>query len=135
MLPRLADLFRPPAPLSASRAAKAEFTLAYGAKGMLAVTVRADGSACAKWPNNHLAVSVDAVPGGFRTFVAYSTGSVRAARVGLTRTHARTARAHDHRTGPERRRLMRRRRNWRFVRARPSARRGHTGRDRVRRGG
>ena len=132
MLPRLADLFRPPAPLSASRAAKAEFTLAYGAKGMLAVTVRPDGSACAKWPNNHLAVSVDAVPGGFRMFVAYSTGSVCAARVGHARTHART---HDHRTGSERRRLMRRRRNWRFVRARPSARRGHTGRDRVRCGG
>jgi hypothetical protein len=42
-----------------------------------AVSVRRDGSACAKWPNDNPAVCVDAVAGGhYRMFATYRVGLV-----------------------------------------------------------
>jgi hypothetical protein len=48
-------------------------------KAVAAVTVRLEGSAMAKYPNNQLAISVDSTPDGFRLFAAYrKTGTVAA---------------------------------------------------------
>lgn len=51
-------------------------TIPYPSSTVMAVQIRADGSAVAKWPSGSVAVSIDKEPGGFRIYAAHKDGTI-----------------------------------------------------------
>ncbi|CAK4086949.1 unnamed protein product [Aphanomyces euteiches] len=68
---RLPPATAPPPPQTQS-----ELVLKYQGTSVTAVTIRSDGSAVCRWPNNTIAVTVDKEPSGYRLFATFKDGSV-----------------------------------------------------------
>ncbi|KAF0694182.1 Aste57867_14919 [Aphanomyces stellatus] len=67
----------PPATQPPPTSTQPELTVKYSGSNVTAVAIRPNGSATCRWPNNTIALTVDAEPpSGFRIFGTYKDGSV-----------------------------------------------------------